>query len=65
MQSFEYYCKTKYGLVSKWWKYTLLAFLVIDAIVITTLAGCYDGVGDLGEWYFEFNDRVFYVGFME
>lgn len=53
------------GYVSKWWKYALIAILVIDAVIVTTLAGCYDGMGDLNEFYFKFNNRVFYVGFME
>lgn len=53
------------GYVSKWWKYALIAILVIDAVIVTTLAGCYDGMGDLNELYFSINNRVFYVGFME
>lgn len=53
------------GYVSKWWKYALIAFLVLDAIVVTTLAGCFDGIGDLGEFYFKINERIFYIGFME
>lgn len=53
------------GYVSKWWKYALIAFFVVDAIVLTTLAGCFDGMGDLGELYFKIADRFFYIGFME
>ena len=65
MKTLKEYITKDLGYVSKWWKWALIAFLLADAIVITTLAGCYEGFGDLGEMYFEFNDRVFYVGFME
>ena len=53
------------GYVSKWWKYAVIAFLALDAIVVTTLAGCFDGMGDLGELYFKISNRYFYIGFME
>lgn len=65
MQSFEYYCRTNYGFVSCWWKYALVILLVIDAIVVTTLAGCYDGIGELGEMYFDFGEKLLYVGVLE
>lgn len=65
MQSFESYCKISYGLVSRWWKYALVALLIIDAILITTLAGCYDGIGELNEWYFSFGNKIMYVGVFE
>lgn len=65
MQSFESYCRTNYGFVSHWWKYALVILLIIDAIVVTTLAGCYDGIGELGEMYFDFGENILYVGVLE
>ena len=64
MHSLERYIKES-GYVSKWWKRCLLLFLAIDAVAITTIAGCFDGFGDLNEAYFKINDRYFYIGFME
>ena len=53
------------GYVSKWWKYTLITILALDALILFILADCFDGIGDLGEWYFNIDNRVFYIGFME
>ena len=53
------------GYVSKWWKYALIAFLALDAIVVTTLAGCFDGMGDLGEYYFDLGDRLLMIGLIK
>ena len=65
MQNFESYCKISYGLVSRWYKYALVTISIIDAILITTLAGCYDGIGELNEWYFNFGNKIMYVGVFE
>ena len=65
MKSFESYCKISYGLVSCLWKYALVILLVTDAIVITTLAGCYDGIGELGEMYFDFGEKLLMIGVLE
>lgn len=64
MELREYFEK-HYHLVSRWWKWTFLAFLLIDVIIVTSAVGCYDGMGELGEFYFKINGRHFYVGFME
>ena len=53
------------GYVSKWWKYALLILLFIDALIVTTLAGCYDGLGELGELYFDLGDRLLMIGIMK
>ena len=52
-------------MVSRWWKYALVALLLIDVILITTFAGCYDGIGELNEWYFNFGNKIMYVGVLE
>lgn len=57
------YFEKEYHLVSRWWKYALLAILVIDVVVVTSAVGCYDGVGELGEHYFRVNKIYMYVGF--
>ena len=46
-------------------KIFLRLLLILELIALITLAVCYDGSGDLGELYFNFGDRLFYVGFME
>lgn len=65
MKTLKEYITKDLGYVSKWWKWALIAFLLLDVAVVTTLAGCYEGFGDLNELYFNFNGRVFYIGFME
>ena len=61
-KSLKEYITKDLGYVSKWWKYALITFLVLDAIIVTTLAGCYDGMGDLGEIYFDLGEYLMFVG---
>ena len=65
MRTLKEYITKDLGYVSKWWKWALIAFLLADAIVITTLAGCYEGMGEIGEMYFSIKNKTFYIGFME
>lgn len=65
MRTIQDYLKKELGYVNKWWKYLFL-FCLFDFILFVSLLFCfYSGTGDLGEWYFEINNRVFYIGFME
>ena len=53
------------GYVSKWWKYAVIAFFVVDAIIVTTLAGCFDGIGSVGEYYFDLGDYLLMIGLVK
>ena len=64
-KSLKTYITKDLGYVSKWWKYALIIFFILDALIVTALAGCFDGIGELGEFYFKISNRYFYVGFME
>jgi Na+/H+ antiporter NhaB len=64
-RSLKSYITKDLGYVSKWWKYALITFLVIDAIVVTTLAGCYDGIGSVGEYYFDLGDYLLMIGLVK
>jgi hypothetical protein len=61
-KTLQQYVTQDLGYVSGWWRYALLILLFIDALIVTTLAGCYDGVGELGEWYFDLGDRLLMIG---
>jgi hypothetical protein len=37
MQSFEYYCKLRYGFVSHWWKKLALVLLIKDVLFLTII----------------------------
>lgn len=65
MQSLKEYAKLEYGLVSKWWKYAFLAFIVLLVSELLVLFLTYDFSGDLDEWYFNFGDRLLMIGVFE
>lgn len=65
MKTIQEYLKKELGYVSKWWKYLFLFFLFDLIIFVGFLFFFYSGTGDLGEFYFNFNGRIFYVGYME
>lgn len=65
MKTIQEYLKKEFGYVSKWWKYLFLFFLIDIVAGVVFIYSFYDGTGDLGEWYFNFNGRIFYVGYME
>jgi hypothetical protein len=65
MRTLQEYITKDLGYVSKWWKYALIALLVADAFIVTTLAGCYDGIGSLGEYYFNLGDKLLMIGIIK
>lgn len=60
----EYY-KREYKLVSRWWKYGFSILLLIELLAGIVLYSRYDFNGDLGEWYFDFGDRLLMIGVFE
>lgn len=60
----EYY-KREYKLVSRWWMYGFITLLLIELLAVAILAWRYDFYGDLGEWYFDFGDRLLMIGVFE
>ena len=64
MHTIERYIK-KAGYVSRWWKYAVIAFLIVDAVVVTTLAGCFDGMGSVGEYYFDLGEYLLMIGLVK
>lgn len=59
------YFETAYDLVSKWWKYSFLFMVFLHVLFAVFAYFHFDGLGELGEFYFKYDDRLFYVGFME